>query len=254
MKVFIALLLLFNMVSVAFSQYTIYYNERGEITLPELATHYRIAKVNVVDKHFVGKVLEYRMDSSLILEINYDDKGFKKGEFRYVNNIGETISTDHWPSSSSLQLDSLLSIINKKKEFAKATYIRRNDYPDLKPLLIDKYVAETTAIIENEERVVFVIVEDPPQFPGGMNKFAEMLGYYLVYPNEALDKKITGKVYVQFVINGDGTTSDVKVLKGIGAGCDEAAEYAVRKMPDWRPGYQRGKAVPVKMVIPITFN
>lgn len=242
------------MVSVALSQHTIYYNERGEITLPELATHYRISEVNVTDKHFVGQVLEYRMDSSLILEVNYDSKGFKKGEFRYVNSLGDTIFEDHWPPPGNLELDSILRIITKKEEFVKATYIRRNDYPELKPLLVDKYVAETSEIIENEERVVFVIVEDPPQFPGGMNKFAEMLGYYLIYPNEALEKKITGKVYVQFVVNGDGTTSDVKVLKGIGAGCDEVAEYAVRKMPDWRPGYQRGKAVPVKMVIPITFN
>ncbi|MBL6447904.1 TonB family protein [Fulvivirga sp. 29W222] len=257
MKLLITLLLLASVSGGALSQYTIYYNGKGKITLPELATHYRIANINVDGKHFVGNVVEYRMDSSLIMEINYDSSGLKQGAFRYVMRaegaIDATFADNKLLGSDKLP-DSLLLIISKKEEFAKGMYIRKNDYPGLKPLLIDNYDAEKAESTADEEKELFIIVEDPPKFPGGISRLYEMLGNYLVYPPEALEKKVTGKVFVQFVINPDGTTSEVTVVRGIGGGCDEAAQYAVSKMPDWSPGYQWGKPVPVRMILPITFN
>ena len=65
---------------------------------------------------------------------------------------------------------------------------------------------------------------------------------------------IEGRVYVQFIVERDGSLTDIKVVKGIGAGCDEEAVKVLKNSPKWKPGKQRGKAVRQKMTQPITFK
>ena len=74
------------------------------------------------------------------------------------------------------------------------------------------------------------------------------------YPAQARRMGVEGKVFVQFVVDKDGSLTDVKAVKGIGAGCDEEAVEIVKSAPKWKPGKQRGKAVRVRMIIPITFR
>jgi protein TonB len=74
------------------------------------------------------------------------------------------------------------------------------------------------------------------------------------YPAQARRMGIEGKVFVEFVINKDGSIVDVRAMKGIGAGCDELAVKVVQEAPKWKPGKQRGKPVRQKMVLPITFK
>jgi protein TonB len=105
-----------------------------------------------------------------------------------------------------------------------------------------------------EEPEVFLIVEDPPSFPGGEAKMFEYLGKNLKYPPMAKDAGIQGIVYVTFVVLEDGDVTDVKVLRGIGGGCDEEAIRVVKNMPKWKPGKQRGKAVRVQFNLPIRFT
>ncbi|MFN8806841.1 MAG: energy transducer TonB, partial [Bacteroidota bacterium] len=100
----------------------------------------------------------------------------------------------------------------------------------------------------------FTTVEEMPVFPGGMNMLSEFLGYNLVMPKLAKERGLTGRVFVMFTIMQDGAVGDLKVIKGIGLGCDEAALFAVSVLPDWKPGYQRGKPVKVRMTLPITFR
>jgi protein TonB len=76
----------------------------------------------------------------------------------------------------------------------------------------------------------------------------------VVYPKEAIDAGIEGKVFVEFYIEKDGTVSDAKVLRGIGYGCDEEALRVVGLMPKWFPGKQRGQAVRVRYTLPINFK
>lgn len=79
---------------------------------------------------------------------------------------------------------------------------------------------------------IYSKADTPPEFPGGMKALGKYVdGKNHHYPQEARDKKIEGKVIVQFVINEDGTASDFKVIQGIGYGCDEAAVEAFKKMP-----------------------
>ncbi|AZQ61196.1 energy transducer TonB [Flammeovirga pectinis] len=109
---------------------------------------------------------------------------------------------------------------------------------------------------EVEEAVdeIFEIVEDPAGFPGGMGKFYKWVGKNMKYPSQAKRMGVEGKVYVQFVVDKDGTLTDVKVVRGIGAGCDEAAIKVLQKAPKWKPGKQRGRPVKQRMVLPISFK
>jgi TonB family protein len=109
--------------------------------------------------------------------------------------------------------------------------------------------------ISSEERSeVFTIVEVMPEFPGGNEKLSTVLSQRIQYPDFARDNNIQGKVYVQFVVNKDGSISDVKVMRGIGGGCDEEAVRAIKTLPKWKPGEQRGKPVRTRFILPVSFH
>jgi protein TonB len=124
----------------------------------------------------------------------------------------------------------------------------------------DQEVKEDTQveIVQREEVVeeeqIFTIVEEMPSFPGGEGKLFEYLGKNIKYPQMATDAGISGVVYVTFVVDKEGKIRDVKVLRGIGGGCDEEAVRVVKSMPSWKPGKQRGKAVTVQYNLPIRFT
>lgn len=107
---------------------------------------------------------------------------------------------------------------------------------------------------EEEEVEIFTIVEDAPEFPGGDKKRIEFLAENIKYPNEAREFGVQGTVYVGFVVEKDGSIKDPRVLRGIGGGCDEATLRAIRLMPKWKPGSQRGKPVRVRMTLPVRFS
>lgn len=101
---------------------------------------------------------------------------------------------------------------------------------------------------------IFMMAEEQPQFEGGRKKFLKYLKKNLKYPPQARRMNIEGKVYVEFVVNKDGSLVDIKVLKGIGGGCDEEALRVLKKSPKWKPGLQRGNPVRVRMSVPIVFR
>ncbi len=102
---------------------------------------------------------------------------------------------------------------------------------------------------EEEEPEIFMIVEDMPELIGGLGSIQKKIKY----PEIAKKAGVEGRVFVQFVVNVDGSVEDPVVVRGIGAGCDEEAVRAVAQAK-FKPGRQRGKAVPVKMSLPITFK
>lgn len=108
---------------------------------------------------------------------------------------------------------------------------------------------------ETPESEVFMIVETAPAFKDGEAAMMEFFRTNLRYPDMAKQSNITGKVMVEFVVNKDGSVSDVKVIRGVGGGCDEEAIRLVKLTSGkWNPGKQRGRAVRVKMVLPIEFR
>jgi TonB family protein len=100
---------------------------------------------------------------------------------------------------------------------------------------------------------VFMVVEQNPEFPGGLRELGNYLGRSIRYPSAAQRANVQGKVFVQFVVGEDGTIRDPKILKGIGFGCDEEALRITLNMPKWNPGRQNGKAVAVQFNLPINF-
>ncbi len=100
----------------------------------------------------------------------------------------------------------------------------------------------------------FIAVEKMPEFAGGQEALLRYLRSHLRYPGAALAEGIGGRVFLSFVVQADGTISDVTVLKGLGYGLDEEAQRVVRQMPSWTPGYQSKHAVPVRFTLPITFQ
>jgi len=107
---------------------------------------------------------------------------------------------------------------------------------------------------EVEEEQIFTIVEQMPTFPGGEAELFKYLGKSIKYPQMAQDAGIQGVVFVTFLVDKDGGVKNVKVLRGIGGGCDQEAIRVVKKMPKWKPGRQRGKSVKVQYNLPIKFT
>ena len=119
-------------------------------------------------------------------------------------------------------------------------------------------VEDYTPVEVQEEEVVeaevFTIVEEMPSYPGGDQKMYEYLGKNIKYPQIARESSIQGRVFVNFVVEPDGSVSNVKVHRGIGGGCDEEAVRVVKSMPKWKAGKQRGKAVRVSYTLPVVFK
>lgn len=92
-----------------------------------------------------------------------------------------------------------------------------------------------------------------PQFPGGERMLKQYLSQNISYPKEAVDKRIQGKVYAEFVVEIDGTISEVKIYRGIGGGCDEETIRVIESMPKWNPAEQKGTKIRAKHALPIQF-
>ncbi len=107
---------------------------------------------------------------------------------------------------------------------------------------------------EVQESEIFTVVEDQPSFPGGEAARMKYLQKNIEYPTMARESGIEGTVYVTFVVEKDGTVTQVRILRGIGGGCDEEALRVVRNMPKWNSGKQRGRPVRVQFNMPIRFK
>jgi len=106
----------------------------------------------------------------------------------------------------------------------------------------------------NASNEVFTVVEEPPTFPGGAHALYAFLGNNIRYPEEARKAGIQGKVFVSFVVDTDGSIDRIRVLKGIGRGCDEEAVRVTSIMPKWIPGKQNGRPVAVQYTLPINIS
>ena len=105
-----------------------------------------------------------------------------------------------------------------------------------------------------EETKVFDVVEEMPQFPGGPSALFEYLSKNIKYPVVAEENGVQGRVIVTFVVERDGSITDVKVVKSVDPSLDKEAQRVVKSMPHWIPGKQNGSAVRVKYTVPVTFK
>ncbi|HNX44878.1 MAG TPA: TonB family protein [Bacteroidales bacterium] len=113
---------------------------------------------------------------------------------------------------------------------------------------------EAIEISDVSDYHVFTVVEESPSFPGGADARAKFCSENLHYPPDAKKNNIQGTVFVNFIVERDGSISNVKVLRGIGGGCDEESIRLIKSMPRWIPGKQRGKPVRVRFNMPVRFT
>jgi len=109
--------------------------------------------------------------------------------------------------------------------------------------------------VDEEEEEIFVVVEDMPTFRGGdVNKFREWVQKRVKYPQIAAENGIQGKVYIMFVVEPDGSVSNVSVMRGVDPALDDEAIEVVKSSPAWAPGKQRGAPVRVRFSITVNFQ
>ncbi len=104
------------------------------------------------------------------------------------------------------------------------------------------------------EDIVFLVSEDKPEFPGGERALYTYLSSKVRYTDMAREAFIQGTIFVEFIVEKDGSVSTVEIKRGLGGGLDDIALEAVRNMPDWIPGKQRGVPVRVRQVVPFKFK
>lgn len=107
---------------------------------------------------------------------------------------------------------------------------------------------------EVKETKVFTAVEQMPMFPGGDAALMEYLSSNIHYPAEAAKKGIQGRIVVGFIVERDGSLSDVHVLRSVDPALDREAIRVIKSMPKWQPGKQNGNTVRVKYQVPVLFR
>ena len=140
----------------------------------------------------------------------------------------------------------------------------KRDPKVLEELVIVGYAASNTDSLPKKEprpstmmfegKEVFMVVEQMPEYPEGIQELYTYLAKNIRYPAEAVEAKVEGKVFVQFMINEQGYVRSPRVVKGLGFGLDEEAQRVVLGMPRWKPGWQGGKPVAVLYNLPISFR
>jgi periplasmic protein TonB len=145
------------------------------------------------------------------------------------------------PEEVTSDLDELMRLsVNKNPNDTSVTYVTD--------------VVEPTKVIEDDtDTPPPTFVEEMPEFPGGDAARIKFFSENVKYPQVAREIGVQGPVYLTFVVEKDGSISNIKLLRGIGAGCDEEAERVITLMPKWKPGRQNGKEVRVQFNMPISF-
>jgi len=203
----------------------------------------------------IGLVISLLISIMAFTYKTYDDvsvKDLAKNQ-SVVEEIMEVPPTDQLPPPPpKIQQPQIIEVPDEKK-------IEEEIDINMDTVVSEETKVEEIKIVEQEvekEDVdqIFSIVEEQATYKGGLASFYEFVGKKIKYPAQAKRMNIEGKVFVEFVIERDGRLTDVKAIKGIGGGCDEAALDALKKRTKWSPAEVRGKVVSQKMVLPIAFN
>ncbi len=121
---------------------------------------------------------------------------------------------------------------------------------------VDTYVPPPPPKPKQEEVTdeIFVVVEENPEFPGGQTAMMKFLGDNIKYPVIAQENGIQGRVICNFVVERDGSITDVQVVRGVDPSLDREAVRVIQSMPKWKPGKQRGAPVRVRFTLPVVFR
>lgn len=150
------------------------------------------------------------------------------------------------------KVEEVLEIVKNDADVQEST-IQASD--DTKKAVEVKYTPVQAVVEEEpEEEQIFQVVEEMPEFPGGMGECLKFLSKNIHYPTISAENGVQGRVVIQFVVNRDGSIVDPEVARGVDPYLDKEALRVVQSMPKWKPGKQRGKPVRVKYTVPVIFR
>ena len=155
------------------------------------------------------------------------------------------------PPPEAPKVEEVLQIAENDADVEESTIQSNEDKGEAVEI---KYVPEVVEEEEVEEQQIFQVVEEMPEFPGGMAECLKFLAKNIKYPTIAQENGVQGRVIVQFVVNQDGSIVDPVVVRSVDPYLDKEALRVIQMMPKWKPGKQRGKAVRVKYTVPVTFK
>ena len=204
--------------------------------------------------------LEYLADNK-VAETTSDCKLY---QYHLLNLVNKNVQTGLCNNFNVSHLKRRIIMMNKKRTHTTG----RIKYALFVPLAAALLIASNISCISSEkqeeisekqesraaEGEVFQVVEEMPEFPGGMGECMKWLGQNIKYPADAKEKGVQGRVIVQFVVEKDGTIVNAKVVRGVDPDLDAEALRVVNQSPKWKPGKQKGEAVRVKYTLPIMFR
>lgn len=109
-------------------------------------------------------------------------------------------------------------------------------------------------VVSQSNQSVYDVAEQMPEFPGGMQAMIEFLQTNIKYPKDAINQKVGGRVMVMFVVETDGSLSNVRVARKVFPSLDAEAVRVVKAMPKWKPGKDKGRLVRVNYTLPVAFS
>lgn len=191
-------------------------------------------------------------------------KVYDKGQLADLGEVHESteevmdipLTTQPPPPPPKVQLPEIIEVPNEEvivEEIDLEIDLEMNEHESIEPIIYEEPEFEEPEEEKAEE--IFSVVEVQPEPVGGIKAFYEYVASQLKdnYPPTAERMNIQGVVYIQFVIEKDGSITDVQVAKGIGGGCDELAVEVLENSPKWIPGRQRGVPVRTRKIVPIKF-
>jgi protein TonB len=222
------------------AQDTTYYDDDfNAVSSLQRATHYEVVVRDPVDTakavisaYYPSGVLKARRGYSSLKDGILDGK------------------SQSWYPNGQIQIDA--NYKNGKKDGTLLTYWETG-----KPKRVDAYEADKLlsgkCFNSDGKQTVHFDFEIEPQFPGGINALVQYLAKETKYPNRARKNEVQGRVLVKFILNTDGSISNVGIQKGVDHDLDQEAIRVVKKMPKWSPGMEDGRAIKVPYILPVSF-
>jgi len=156
------------------------------------------------------------------------------------------------PPPEAPKMEEIIEIVENDAEVEETTIESTDDITAA--VAVSTYQGVAVEEEEVDEQEIFQVVEEMPEFPGGMPECMKFLGKNIKYPQISQENGVQGRVIVQFVVNKDGSIVDPVVVRGVDPYLDKEALRVIAMMPKWKPGKQRGKPVRVKYTVPVMFR
>ena len=179
------------------------------------------------------------------------DLGSVKNDFNEIMEI--PISEQPPPPPPKIETFTIKEVKNTEEEIEELEVALDVELVESSSVEEVAYVEDVVEVEEEVVEEIFTVVEEQSEPIGGNAAFQKYLAENIEFPSKASRLGISGRVFVKFVVEKDGSLTDIQVVKGIGAGCNEEAIRVISKAPKWKPGKQRGKAVRTYRIIPINF-